>query len=89
MIREADANETSGEDGLALPGSLVGEFHLRIPKFEPEIILSNMLSIVSAELEYHGEWCALKSPSIKVYFVIIDDLGKEGNLLRKSLLGDI
>ena len=25
VIREADANETSGEDGLALPGSLVGE----------------------------------------------------------------
>ena len=25
VIREADANETSGEDGLTLPGSLVGE----------------------------------------------------------------
>ena len=36
VIREADANETSGEDGLALPGSLVGESQLRIPKFEPE-----------------------------------------------------
>ena len=34
VIREADANETSGEDGLALPGSLVGESHLRIPKLE-------------------------------------------------------
>ena len=31
VIREADANETSGEDGLALPGSLVGESQLRIP----------------------------------------------------------
>ena len=26
VIRETDANETSGEDGLALPGSLVGEY---------------------------------------------------------------
>ena len=25
VIKEADAIETSGEDGLALPGSLVGE----------------------------------------------------------------
>ena len=29
VIREPDANETSGEDGLALPGSLVGESQLR------------------------------------------------------------
>ena len=38
VIREADANETSGKDGLALPGSLVGESKLRIPKLEPDII---------------------------------------------------
>ena len=43
MIRETDANETSGEDGWALLGSLVGESQLRTPKFEPEIMLSNML----------------------------------------------
>ena len=30
VIREADANETSGKDGLVLPGSLVGESKLRI-----------------------------------------------------------
>ena len=40
VIREADANETSGEDGLALPGSLVGESQLRIPKLEADIIFS-------------------------------------------------
>ena len=50
MIREADANETSGEDGLALPG--------RIPKLEPDIIFSNRVPLVSVGLEYHGEWCA-------------------------------
>ena len=53
MIREADANETSGEDGLALPGSLVGEYQLRIPKLKPDIIFSNTVPLVSVELEYH------------------------------------
>ena len=81
--READANETSGEDELALPGSLVGESQLRIPKLEPDIIFSNRVPLVSVELEYHHEWCALKSPSIRVS----NDPGKEGNILRRSLLG--
>ena len=46
MIREADANVTSGDDGLALPGSLVGESQLRIPKLEPDIIFSNRVPLV-------------------------------------------
>ena len=71
VIREADANETSGEDGLALPGSIVGEFQLRIPKLEPGIIFSNRVPLVSVEIEYHVEWCALKSPSIRVSVLII------------------
>ena len=71
VIREADANETSGEDGLALFGSLVGESQLRIPKLEPDIILSNRVPLVSVELEYHAEWCALKSPNIRVCVYII------------------
>ena len=33
VMREADANETSGEEGKALLGSLVVESQLRIPKF--------------------------------------------------------
>ena len=60
-----DANETYGEDGLALPGSLVGESQLRIPKLEPDTTFSNR------ELEYHVERCALKSPSIRVSVIII------------------
>ena len=49
MIREADANETSGEDGLALPGSLVDESQLRIPKLEPETTFSSrVLSYLSS-----------------------------------------
>ena len=66
VMREADANETSGEDGLALPGSLVGESQFRILKLEPDIIFSNRVPLVSVELEYHAEWCAFKSPSIRV-----------------------
>ena len=71
VMREADANETSGKDGLALPGSLVGESQLKIPKLEPDIIFSNRVPLVSVVLEYHAEWCALKSPSIGVSVVII------------------
>ena len=47
MIREADANDTSGEDGLALHGSLVGEYQLRIPNLEPDIIFYNRVPLVS------------------------------------------
>ena len=34
VMREADANDTSGELGSALPGSLVGESVLRTRKLE-------------------------------------------------------
>ena len=34
VMREADANDTSGELGSALPGSLVGESVLRTAKLE-------------------------------------------------------
>ena len=71
VIREAEGNETSGKDGLALPGSLVGESQLRIPKLGPDTTFSNRVPLVSVELEYHAEWCALKSPSIRVSVVII------------------
>ena len=56
MIREADANETSGELGLALPGNRVGESQFRIPKLEPDTMFSNIVPLVSVELEYHDEW---------------------------------
>ena len=62
MTREGDANDTYG---LALLGSLVGESQLTILKYEPEIMSSNMVPLVSVELEYHAEWCALKSPSMR------------------------
>ena len=34
VMREADANDTSGELGSEFPGSFVGEFVLRIAKLE-------------------------------------------------------
>ena len=36
-----------------------------------EIKLSIMLPLVSVELEYHAEWCALKSLNIRVSVVVI------------------
>ena len=80
MIREADANETSGEDGLALHVSLGGEFQLRIPNLNPDIIFSNRVPLISVELEYHAPVLGCLSSSSDVP-------GKEGNLLRRSLSG--
>ena len=70
VIREADANDTSGEHGLALPGSIVGKSQLRITKLELDTTFSNRVPLLSVELEYHVEGCALKSPSIMVSIVI-------------------
>ena len=71
VIKEADANETSGEAGLVLHGSLVGESQLRIPKLEPDIIFSIRVPLVSLVLEYYADWCTLRSPSIRVSVVVI------------------
>ena len=53
VIGEADANETSGKNGLVLLGSLVGESQLRIPKLEPDIIFSNGVSLICRALVPH------------------------------------
>ena len=50
VIREADANETSGELGLALSGNLVGQSQFRIPKLAPDTMLTNIVPLVSVEL---------------------------------------
>ena len=59
--REGHANETSGEQELALLGIRIGESQLRIPRFEPETMFSNMVSLVYVELGYHAE-----TPSLAV-----------------------
>ena len=43
-----------GKMGWRYLVSVVGESQLRIPRFEPEIMFSNMLPLVSVELEYHA-----------------------------------
>ena len=53
------------EYGLALFESLVVESRLSIPMFKPKFMLFSMVPLVSIELEYHAEWCALKAPSIR------------------------
>ena len=37
-------------------GNLVCEYQLRIPRLEPDTMLSNMVPLESVELEYHDEW---------------------------------
>ena len=54
VMKDADANETSGELGSAFGGTLV------------ELIESPIfLLLVSVDLEYHDGWCALKSLKIR------------------------
>ena len=67
VMREVDANETSGELGSAFGGTLVGLPHA----VEYTIVISvdcvvHFFSLVSVVLlEYHDGWCALKSPRIR------------------------
>ena len=56
VMREADANDTPGELGLTLPGILVGEYQLRIPKLESDTMLYSIVPFEYVELEYHDEW---------------------------------
>ena len=64
-------NETSGELGSALGGTLVGVFQLRIPWSDPLIESAIFLPLVSVDPEYQDGWCALKSPRIRLSFVVI------------------
>ena len=51
VMREVDANETSGELGSAFGGTLVGLSQLFIPKFDPLIESSILFPLVSVDLE--------------------------------------
>ena len=68
VMREVDANETSGELGSAFGGTLVGLSQLSIPKLDPLIESSILFPLVSVDLEYHDGW--LKSPRITVFGVV-------------------
>ena len=71
VMRDADANETSGELGSALGGTLVGVSQLRIPWSDPLIESAIFLPLVSVDPEYQDGWCAFKSPWIRLSFVVI------------------
>ena len=68
-MREADANETSGEFNSAFGGTLVGVSLLRIP-LSYLIVSAILLLLVSVDLEFLDAWCAWKSPRIRVPGVI-------------------
>ena len=70
VMRDADANETSGELGSALGGTLVGVSQLRIPWSDQLIESAIFLPLVSVDAEYQDGWCALKSPRIRLSFVV-------------------
>ena len=53
MMREVDANKTSGELGSAFGGTFVGLSQLSIPKLDPLIESSILFPFVSVDLEYH------------------------------------
>ena len=55
-MREADANDTSGELGLTFPGSVVGESVFRTAKLGMLIESASLLSLVSVVPECQSEW---------------------------------
>ena len=75
MIREYDANKTSGEIGLALSGNLVGESQLRIPKLQPDTMLSNIVRLesVRAVQRSYFSYFFFKNPSLSYfsYFFVL------------------
>ena len=56
VMREADANDTSGELGSAFTGSLVGESVFRTEKLEMLIESVSWLPLVSVVPECKSEW---------------------------------
>ena len=55
-MREADANDTSGEQGSAFPWSLVGESVFRTAKLEMLTESNRWLPLVSVVPECQSEW---------------------------------
>ena len=70
VMRDADANETSGELGSAIGVTLVGVSQLRIPWSDPLIESAIFFPLVLVNPEYQDGWCTLKSPRIRLSFVV-------------------
>ena len=56
VMRDADANDTSGELGSAFPGSIVGESVFMTAKLEMLIESASWLPFVSVVPEFQSEW---------------------------------
>ena len=56
VMREVDASDTSGELGLALPGSLVGESVFRTAKLKVLTESASWLPLVLVVPECQSEW---------------------------------
>ena len=56
VMREADANETSGELSSAFTASLEGESEFRKEKIEKLIETASWLHLVSVFSKYQSEW---------------------------------
>ena len=56
VMREVDANDTSGKLVLVLPGSLVGESVFRAAKLEVLTESASWLPLVSVVPECQSEW---------------------------------
>ena len=56
VMREADANDTSGELGSAFPWNLVGESVFRTAKLKMLIESTSWLPLVSVVPECQSEW---------------------------------
>ena len=56
VVCEADANDTSGELGSAIPGSLLEKSVFMTAKLEMLIESASWLALVSVLLEFQGDW---------------------------------
>ena len=87
VMKEVDSNETSGELGSAIGGTVVELSQLSIPKLDPLIESYILFPLVSADLEYHDGWCALKSQRIRVSGVVRRCSIEDGYPLLQELAG--
>ena len=65
-----EANETSGELGSALCGTLVGVSHIRISGSDQLIESAILLPLVSVDPEYQDACPTLKSPMKRLFYAV-------------------
>ena len=86
-MRDDDAYDTSGKLGSALGGTIVGVSKLRILWLDLLIESPIFLPLVSVDPAYQDGWCALKSPRIRMSFVVRRCSVEDGYPLLHELTG--